>query len=280
MNSPQQITNNMHLSPNDRPRVVDGHHADRPLTRYYAPWIQRAALVLVPVLLLVYATAQTVTITPLGQWPGYNYAAPFPASAYRVLDRYAISGQYAFVPAGLGGLVIVDLADPAQPRRVTAYQTGNWIRDVAVSGSIACAVDDPDDPTLSRLPQLLVLDVANPSQPALLGRYEPDPGGAAAGKLFAVKQAGHYAFVADQGMWSSSLNRYTGGGLHVVDLSDPTAPRRVAGINSATVNGVVVANDYAYLAAREAGLLIVDIADPTAPRVVGSASVGGQGAHD
>ena len=279
MNSPQQTTNTMNLSPNDRPRLVDGHHADRPLTRSCAPWIQRAALVLVPVLLLVYASAETATITPLGRWPGVNRAEPFPARGYGVLDRYATSGHYAFVSAGLGGVVIVDLADPAPPRRVAAHQTEGWISDVAVSGSIACVVDRPNW-TQSRLPELLVLDVANPSQPTFLGSYEPDTSATSAGNLFAVTMAGHYAFVADQGVWSSSLNGPTRGGLHVVDLSDPRAPRRVAGINSAPVYGVVVSGNYAYLAAVQSGLLVVDIADPTAPRVVGSASLGGHHARD
>lgn len=259
----------MNSALNAKPGCAISRTPDRYRTRRLAPWIRRRILGFLPLLLLSSATAQTVSIAPLGQWPGVNRAEPVP-------HRYATAGQYAFVPAGQGGLVIVDLADPARPRRVGAYQTGGWIRDVAVSGSIACVVEDPyDHPTWTRLPQLLVLDVADPSQPTLLGRYEPDPGGTFAGKLFAVKQAGHYAFVADQGVLSSTGSSYIRGGLHIVDLSDPTAPRRVSGINSGTVNGVVVTGNNAYLAAGQTGLLIADIADPTAPRVVGSANLGG-----
>ena len=111
---------------------------DSPLSAKALSLRIKPLICLLSVLLLTSATAQTVSIEPLGQWPGFNRAEPFPARAYGVLGRYTSSGHYAFVAAGLGGVVIVDLADPAQPRRVAAHQTEGWIRDVAVSGSIAC----------------------------------------------------------------------------------------------------------------------------------------------
>lgn len=59
-------------------------------------------------------------------------------------------------------------------------------------------------------------------------------------------------------------------GLHVVDVSDPSAPFRVATVNTpGNANDVRVANGYAYIADGPNGLQIVDVNNPAAPSLVG-----------
>lgn len=71
--------------------------------------------------------------------------------------------------------------------------------------------------------------------------------------------SGHYALLAN------SLN-----GLRVVDLTDPTAPRVVAGLTlNGYAMGVAVQGGYGFVAANDAGLAVVDLTDPLRPSLVG-----------
>jgi hypothetical protein len=67
-----------------------------------------------------------------------------------------------------------------------------------------------------------------------------------------------------------------GAGLHVIDISDLTAPVRRATLSlPGNANEVRVAGGYAYVAAGASGLQIVDVLDPAHPRLVGSVDTPG-----
>jgi len=84
----------------------------------------------------------------------------------------------------------------------------------------------------------------------------PDQGGVAG---FGVAVVGSYAYLA------SGTN-----GLHVVDVSDPTRPRRVGGYDTkGKAWRVAVSGQYAYVADDTAGLQIIDVSDPVNPQQVG-----------
>ncbi len=71
---------------------------------------------------------------------------------------------------------------------------------------------------------------------------------------------GNYAYV-------TAGNR----GLNVVDVSDPTAPRKIASCNlRGSARDVAVSGTHAFVAAQEGGLRVVDVANPEAPAAVGS----------
>ncbi len=71
---------------------------------------------------------------------------------------------------------------------------------------------------------------------------------------------GEIAYVADYG-----------GGLHIVDISDPENPIAVGVWDSlAYLWDVLVQGNYAYLAEEESGLLILDVSNPASPFLVGS----------
>ncbi len=62
-----------------------------------------------------------------------------------------------------GGLRVVDVSNPAQPREVGFYDTPGWAEGVAVSGAYAYVADGDG---------LRVVDVSNPAQPREVGFYD------------------------------------------------------------------------------------------------------------
>ena len=75
-----------------------------------------------------------------------------------------------------------------------------------------------------------------------------------------VALQGELAYVADQL-----------GGLRIVDVGQPAAPREIGSLATPDlVESVVLSGTLAFLAGYSAGLLVVDVADPQQPRLVGS----------
>ena len=61
-----------------------------------------------------------------------------------------------------------------------------------------------------------------------------------------------------------------GRGIHVLDVSDPTAPRRLAFVATANPRGLELRGQHLYLADGVGGLKVFDVSDPAALRLVGS----------
>ncbi len=121
----------------------------------------------------------------------------------------AVSGQRAFVTsadelvnASSGVLEIFDATDPALPQYLGACEVPAVPVDVAVSGGLAVVTSNisPSDDS----GQADILDVHDPSNPVLLASYE-------------TRWGARVSLVEDQAIL---------GGPQVVDLSDPTQPRR------------------------------------------------------
>jgi len=115
----------------------------------------------------------------------------------------------------------------------------------AVSGNYAYVGQGPD---------LVVLDISNPSQPLELGRIDTSD------TICDIIISGSYAYVADKDKC-----------LVIIDISDPAAPTRAGSYNTAgDVYGVAVSGRYAYVTDGRNGLVIVDISKPAAPTLAGS----------
>ena len=216
-------------------------------------------------------------------------------SAFRVV----VDGNHAYLADASGGLRIIDVTDPAAPLLVGTYNTTGTAYDVAVAGSRAYVADGSGG--------LVALDIADPTLPILLGSYDTTGSsrgividgmhafvaddasglhgievaittgpllagtvaltGVGTGDLRAwdVAVDGHFAFVAGDG----------GGGLQVLDISDPTEPFVVGSYDSpGLARGIAVSGDLAFLADASA-LLILDVSDPTAPAPLGSIATAG-----
>jgi hypothetical protein len=104
----------------------------------------------------------------------------------------AVSGHYAYVAVGDAGLLVIDVSDPANPRRVGGYDTPGNALGVAVSGNYAYVADYNAG--------LQVLDVSDPANPRRVGGYDT-PGG-----VSGVAISGNYAYVADGG-WGLQILR-------------------------------------------------------------------------
>lgn len=166
-------------------------------------------------------------------------AGAWPGSARGGAQDVHICGDYAYIAIGTGGLVILDVSDPASPRLAGGYQTGGIAVGVHVSGKYAYVAD--------RSAGLFVIDVGNPSAPALVG------GTNTAGSARGVYVMGDYAYVAD------GVN-----GLQVYDVSRPAAPTHVGGCAVADeAKGVFVRGDVAYVADNSAGLQTINVSDPS-----------------
>ena len=161
----------------------------------------------------------------LGSWPGFARGQG---------EAVKISGHHAFVAAGLGGLSILDISDPANPKRVGGWKTLGWVPDVAVADQYAYIIDVQFG--------LRILDVAEPSHAVPIGEFFQS--GAQA-----VFVAGSRAYIA------------CFGGLVIVDVSNPRLPVLEAEYKGRFpfVEAITVSGDRAYVSAAYEGLKIIDV---------------------
>jgi parallel beta-helix repeat protein len=165
--------------------------------------------------------------------PGYAY-------------NLTVSDSLAYVADGWGGLQIVDVTDPAQPARKAALALPGQAFGVVVAGTrayVAAAYEG-----------LRVVDVTDPTQPSEIGA--------------APMYRGHAADVAGAGETALVADCYVG--LRIYDVSLPAHPNQIGAFDTFIyAEGLVVANDYAYVNTLTGGLWIIDLSSPVAPRIVG-----------
>ena len=294
------------------------------------PWTRRLGLGIAVALLsacsgtLADAPIAREEIDPqvLGSWPMHGGGEPFSVATYqgyayvsaggiqyvdirdpkrpRVTGGYpapafsrgdiVVSGRRLYSCQGNGGLVILDLTDPAQPTQVGLFRTD--AQTVAADGNrVYVGTSD----------SVQFLDVSDVAHPRLFGGWRvptPQP------PVASIAISGRYAYLAApfSGVWiidadavggpkefariglSSQLSQpwgvtVAGGlayvadwqlGLVIFDVSDPSRPvaRGKLATRSPAVQ-VVVSGSYAFVCEREDGVEIVDIRDPRRPVSIG-----------
>ncbi len=209
-----------------------------------------------------------------------------------------VSGNYAYLATYMGGLVIVDISNPAAPAYSGKLDIASESWDVKVSGNTAFVANYGGiravNITNKAAPALLstlnlgnsprkidlvgtklyaatattmdIIDISNPAAMALLGSYTMGGGNEA----FSVVVSGNYAFVA----------KYGGNAVLVLDVSNAAAPVLVKtigsiGVGSATspyglnldgTNLLVSAGS----AGANGGIYIYNVADPLNPVLKGT----------
>jgi len=206
----------------------------------------------------IYATAVSGNYAYVGQGQHLvvldisNPSQPFELGRIHTIDITSdikISGSYAYVTSDNGGLVIVDISDPAAPTLAGSYDTG-YALGVAVSSNYAYVADDENG--------LVIIDISNPAAPTLAGSYDT------AGYAKGVAVSGNYAYVADHH-----------NGLVIIDISNPAVPTLAGSYDTAGYAfGVAVSGSYAYVASNN-GLVIVNVNNPAAPTLTGSYGIAG-----
>lgn len=152
-----------------------------------------------------------------------------------------VSGSTAYIVSG--NFLIIDLTDPHNPVQILSEPIP--ARDVQVQGNyLYVAAWDQG---------FRIYDISQPSAPFLVGSL--DVPGAPVG----VKISGNTAYLAT-GVYD---------GLQIVDVSDPSDPKLIAGDDTIEAYDVDVEGNIAYVATSENGIAIYDVANPGAPLRMG-----------
>ncbi|MFB3910143.1 MAG: FlgD immunoglobulin-like domain containing protein [Candidatus Eisenbacteria bacterium] len=212
----------------------------------------------------------------------------------------SISGDYAYV-AGVGpspwrgSLQVIDISDPLDLRIVAQLETPGSAEgsaeDVAISGSLAVVADGAAG--------LQMVDISDPSTPRLIGSvatpfawdveiqgdYAYTVGHQGGMTIVDIHDPAHPQVVENIALWPYTLKRLVvsgerayivpstgGGGLLIVDISDPHEPF-LAGRLETPYHwwSVSVSGDYAYIGTYGT-IDVVDVSDPSDPRIVGEIS--------
>ncbi|HXG46296.1 MAG TPA: choice-of-anchor Q domain-containing protein [Methylomirabilota bacterium] len=161
-----------------------------------------------------------------------------------VIEDVAVVGGRAYLAAGTAGLVIVEIADPANPRLIGGYDTPGYALRVAIMGDRAYVADGDAG--------LQILHIQNPAVPVRVGGFGSG--------ITGVTVSGDYAYVLEN-------SPATPGHLHILSVANPASPQRVGGFVGA-YDHVEVAGNLAYLADSD-GVVKLDVSDPANPVRVG-----------
>jgi hypothetical protein len=167
-------------------------------------------------------------------------------------EDIAVSGDYAYVAAGISGLAILDISHPQDPILVG--------RDSTITNTTRICVDSAYSYMLSSHHTLVIEDISNQANPRVVGSctlpaYDPE-----------IFVSGNYLYAVD-------------GELRVVGVANRAAPRVMASFHTpGFAYGVFVAGNYAYVAdGYDGGLQRANISDPAHPIAAGGYDTPGCG---
>jgi hypothetical protein len=199
-----------------------------------------------------------------------------------------IAGHYAYIGGESSGLLIVDVADSQNPVLVS-IENSQGIEAICISGDYAYAgtleglavfnISNKEFPQLVNtinLQQfvrginfhdnllfvaavnmgLLTYNIQDPVNPQWLSTYQPG------GNAEDVMYHNGYVYVA---------NRYFG--MYILDITDPAAPVEVGRTDTPRAAGILVNDDFAYIADTWF-MSVLDITAPENPVIVGQLEVG------
>ena len=156
-----------------------------------------------------------------------------------------VSGSYAYMADGGGGLRVMDIKTPTSPNEVGNYDTPGMSFDIFISGIYAYIANDKGG--------LRILNISDPSKLYEVGFYDTP------GRADDVHVSGNYAYVADGES-----------GLRIIDISNPSSPQEVGFYDTPGYScGVYVSGKYAYVADYDSGLRIIDVSSPSSPHEKG-----------
>ncbi len=167
------------------------------------------------------------------------------------IAQYAVAidtdGRYLYTVARNQGMRVIDALDPCNLELVAICPVPGWPSSVSVAGGWACVTNGTD---------LYVIDVANPRDPVIRGRFDPPE---------------HTRHVTCDGSWAYVCAGNDG--VLVVDLSDPGAPVQAADLRfDGNTWGTTLHGPRLYV--PTAGLQVVDVSDPRHPQIVGTSPMG------
>jgi hypothetical protein len=160
---------------------------------------------------------------------------------------FSIEGQTAYVNDDrVGGLVAVDISNPALPSKIGHSPDGITNLDIMVrNGIVYCATNRGMD----------VYDVTDPTKPKRISSYE------VGSEVYTIELMGNVAFLAT-----------IRGGVQLLDITNPTNPQFITSLNEIMgADTVKIVGDRLYTAGNN--FAIYDLKDPRAPRLLGVQSL-------
>lgn len=201
--------------------------------------------------------------------------ATMASTNYRNAQGIDVQGNYAYIVSDntTQRFTIVDITNPASPVEVSSTNSSTnlfYPKHIRVKGKYAYIVNDINTPSSSR-PQFVIYDISNPNSPTLVGSINDDTN---FDRLQSMEIVGSYAYVASR----------DGDSFSVIDITNPTAPSRIATTASDSTNFdgpkfMTIQGKYAYVSLFDGDdLAVMDISDPDAPvriSTVGSSALNG-----
>ncbi len=180
---------------------------------------------------------------------------------------YVALGDFFAANGSRAGLAILDVGDPRQLRVL-----GLWTAGAITKGAAAVVVEGRYAYLGAMNEGVKIFDISDPSAPRLISTFQPDPNyprrnptAVQYPNARGLAIVGHRLFVADDA-----------GGLRVVDVGAPSAPREIGrysnsrmGSKQQAYNNLVVDGNRVYAAVDYAGLEILDITNVASIRQLG-----------
>lgn len=180
-----------------------------------------------------------------------EYELPAAAQAVR------LSTSRAYVAAGVQGLRVLDLSNPASPQEIGTYVPE---RDRTTASNTEVRYY-PNPPSAWRITLsgarlyasfddgIHILDVSSPSDPTLVGRLR-------------TAERAMETLIRDEYLFATFDD-----GLRVIDVRDPAHPKQVGMVDTPSyARAVTLEGQHLYVGDLTGGVLVVDVSDPTAPK--------------
>jgi hypothetical protein len=162
----------------------------------------------------------------------------------------ALNGNYAYIADGQTGVREYSITNPTQPALIGAVQTANWAQDIVIRNNIGYVAVDVSG--------MQLLNLSIPGLPGTAG-----PAYNLSGTSYGISLSGNYAITSSGGA-----------GIHLVDVSLPSAPLLKGTYNTpGTAYDVCVVDETAFVADAQGGLVVVDISNPAAPFGLGQSTL-------
>ncbi|MFW9804357.1 MAG: LVIVD repeat-containing protein [Candidatus Thorarchaeota archaeon] len=143
-----------------------------------------------------------------------------------------------------GGLVLINVSDPANPSQLSSFHDGGWPQSLDVVEDIVYVADTIEG--------LEIIDVSDPRNPSEIGQYR------GSGEVYDVQVIDDIAYIAD---WNN--------GLVIINVTEPSNPSYMS---SCAIVGAAphlhIANNMAFVIdhrSESSGFVAVDISDPHDP---------------
>ncbi|MBX3731367.1 MAG: hypothetical protein KF791_02095 [Verrucomicrobiae bacterium] len=160
------------------------------------------------------------------------------------------SGYPAFAGFASSGLRMVNLEDPGNPRFLAGFSAPDRVVEFARSGSLVIAA--------FQFNQVVLIDAGNPANVSIIGRYEIPWVSWEFSEVRSVAVVGNRLYLA------------IGGGIHVLDISNPRDPRRIGALTFRGISQLIGISSSRLVAAHRNVLRVFDVQNPTRIHEIGS----------